>query len=408
MSPSAVTRLFVGLGAVRTGIEWAVWLGLLIWWIDVLALSPFELILTAVVLEVAVLTSETPTGVIADLYSRKWSMVLGLCLIGVSFFWSVASTNFWVILPAQALYGFGWTFTSGADIAWFTDELKGAQPENADTDNAIEVALLHRHGWGIAGGIVCVPLMMWFGRESVRGAIAAAGVLTILVAFGWALGAAERHFTPQRHRETFLGTLRKGVAVVRERPRLRRLVTVVLCIALPSVVIDRLGWARFIQSIDTGADSITLTGVLFLIAAITGLFVNWIVTRHIRHRGGTNGTNSNPLVVTVVVLLVLSAVGSLLIALGAGVAIIGIGLAAQDGTREAVYPVMDAWANRETPSEVRATVHSLMGQAGATSEAAGGLLFGLIAELAGVPASLTIAACLLLLGASFALPTLRD
>ena len=62
----------------------------------------------------SVLLGETPTGVVADMVSRRRSLVIGQALMGLAFIWAVVSTNYWVILPAQALFGIGWTFRSGA------------------------------------------------------------------------------------------------------------------------------------------------------------------------------------------------------------------------------------------------------------------------------------------------------
>ena len=113
-----------GLGTAE-GLEWGVWLALTVFWIVELDLSPLQLALLGIALEVAALVSETPTGVVADVYSRRRSVVLAQLIMGVAFIWAFASTNFWVILPAQALIGFGWTFRSGADTAWVTDEYQG-------------------------------------------------------------------------------------------------------------------------------------------------------------------------------------------------------------------------------------------------------------------------------------------
>ena len=38
-------------------------------------------------------------------------------------FLHVVTTNYGVLLASQALFGLGWTFRSGADVAWLTDEM---------------------------------------------------------------------------------------------------------------------------------------------------------------------------------------------------------------------------------------------------------------------------------------------
>jgi len=64
--------------------------------------------------------------------------------------------------------------------------------------------------------------------------------------------------------------------------------------------------------------------------------------------------------------------------------------------------VLDGWANRDAPSQVRATVHSLMGQATAIAQLVGGLMLGAIAELMSIPIVLGISAGLFALSSVLA------
>ena len=60
---------------------------------------------------------------IADRYSRRLSVLIGLPVIGVAILLQGAVPNFWAILAAQVIWGVGWTFISGANQAWITDEV---------------------------------------------------------------------------------------------------------------------------------------------------------------------------------------------------------------------------------------------------------------------------------------------
>src|SRR5512138_1997176 len=46
-------------------------------------LNPFELVLTGTVLEATAFVFQIPTGVVADVYSRRLSVILGYLLVGV-------------------------------------------------------------------------------------------------------------------------------------------------------------------------------------------------------------------------------------------------------------------------------------------------------------------------------------
>ena len=234
-------KVFVRGFGTSEGLEWGLWLALTVFWIVELDLSPTRLILLGVVLEGAVLLSETPTGVVADVYSRRKSLIVAQVIMGVAFIWGFASTNFWVILPAQGLIGFGWTFRSGADTAWVTDELRGSQEMDHDD---IERLLLKRHRWGMIVSLIVGPLTIAFGWwQSVQAVGIVLSVAYIGVALWMTVAMSEDHFTPGRERgQGAVETLRSGIQVVRTVPRLRVLVFVILLLYMGSEVFDRLGY----------------------------------------------------------------------------------------------------------------------------------------------------------------------
>jgi DHA3 family tetracycline resistance protein-like MFS transporter len=60
---------------------------------------------------------EVPTGVIADRYSRKLSIVLAVFLSGVAMITIGAFPDVVAVTAAMALWGAAWTFRSGAEDA---------------------------------------------------------------------------------------------------------------------------------------------------------------------------------------------------------------------------------------------------------------------------------------------------
>lgn len=396
-------RVFVWSGGLMEAIGWAFWLGATVWWIDILALSPFQLALMGVFLEASVLLGETPTGVMADLYSRKWSVVLSYALMGVAFIWAVISFNYWVILPAQVLFGVGWTFSSGADVAWVTDELHGARgtspSQDGESDNLIEPLIMRRQRLSFILGIVALLAMTWLGNWSVRIAMVGTGVAMMTMAAVLSVVMTEQHFTPQREESSFRDTLTQGLRVVRGVPRLRILAVTYFAMELGGEAVDRFGMKRFIDVVKLDQDSFLATGALFIVMAIAGLLVNLVVTRQME-----KGRRLPALAAT---LLTIAAAGVIFSAIGPAAMLIGIGLMFQDATRESAWSVITGWTNRDAPSEVRATIHSLVGQIGAFGEILGAIVLGMVAEWAGIPASLVIAGLLFLLAAGAATRGLR-
>src|SRR3954451_14489515 len=90
-------------------------------------LDAFQLVLVGTVLELTCFVLEVPTGVVADLHSRRLSILIGLLLIGLGLGLQGAVPTFWAILTAQVVWGAGATFTSGAIEAWISDEAGTAQ-----------------------------------------------------------------------------------------------------------------------------------------------------------------------------------------------------------------------------------------------------------------------------------------
>ena len=70
-----------------------------------------------------------------------------------------------------------------------------------------------------------------------------------------------------------------------------------------------------------------------------------------------------------------------------------------------MFPVMEGWANKEAPSEVRATVHSLVGQTTSLSQIGGAIILGGLAEATSVQVGLGAATALIGLAAMVALRT---
>ena len=386
-------RVYVRVMGTVEGLEWGFWLAASVWWIVILDLSPLQLVAMGAVLEVSVLVSETPTGVVADLVSRRRSILISQVLMGLAYIWAVASFNYWLILPAQALFGIGWTFRSGADTAWVTDELKGL---GRGEDDEIEKLLVRKHRFGILVALVSLSATMLVGTlTSVRAVAIILGLVMIAVGGYLHLVMREDHFTPGREQERgFVETLRAGLNVVVTRPRLRVLVGVIIGVDMGSEVFDRLGHKFFIDNGGWEDDSLIGLGALFLVLAVAGLAVNALAARALETGSGVARLAS--------VLLLVAAIGATITMSTSMLVFIGVGLMLQDSTREALWPVLEGWANRDAPSEVRATVHSLMGQATAMGELVGGMALGALAQVTSIRLVLAIAAGLWFLAAGLA------
>ena len=85
-------------------------------------LNPLQLVLVGTTIEVTAFLCEVPTGVVADVAGRKVSVIVGYSLLGCGFL-LYAVPELWIVLAGQVLLGVGFTFVSGAFVAWVTDEI---------------------------------------------------------------------------------------------------------------------------------------------------------------------------------------------------------------------------------------------------------------------------------------------
>ena len=366
-------------------------LGAVAWWVVDLGLSPFRLVLLGVVMELVVLVSESPTGAMADVFSRKWSIVLAWVLMGAAQILSPVSDSLVILLIWQGLFGFGYTFQSGADTAWVTDEI-GTEDDSLVMNKAIALVL------GIAVGVgVAIGLTQW----SVRGTMAVSGVVSLVVAVVLAATMTETNFTPIDRSErttsgAFLETWRNGFLLVRSSRVLRILMVATFIIAMVDETVDRLDFPRMRElgfpDVDA-QESAAIFGAIWvgmsLLALPAMLFASKRIDENTSNRRSTIWMGG------------LLAIGAIGIAMMSGTIFLlaVLGWVMRDVVRELIDPLGEAWVNRQAHSEVRATVISFRSQSMAFGELIGGLSLGLLAEIVSLQAAFFTGAVLLALSA---------
>ena len=73
--------------------------------VEVAGLDPLQMVLVGTVLELSVFLFEIPTGVVADVVSRKLSVVVGHAMMGLGFLVLALWPTFTVILLSQVIWG---------------------------------------------------------------------------------------------------------------------------------------------------------------------------------------------------------------------------------------------------------------------------------------------------------------
>jgi len=358
----------------------------LIYHVTTVELDPLQLVLVGTVLEATVFLFEIPTGVLADVKSRRLSVIVGYVLIGLGFIVEGSLPFFWSVALAQVVWGFGYTFTSGATQAWIADEIGEVRAGEA---------FLRGSQAAHVGGLLAIPISVALGEMNIALPIVLGGGLMILLALFLALTMTEEVFTPipAEDRTTFrlmLETVMDARGVVRRRPVLLTLLGIGLCFGLYSEGFDRLWTAHLLEDFAVPwagrVEPVVWFGVIRAVSSVVGLAATEIARRRVDTRRSLSIAralmlNAGLIVVT---LAVFGLTRTFWIAVLLNWFISTL--------RSIAGPLHTAWFNlRIDDPQVRATMFSVGSQVDAIGQIAGGPAVGAIGNVS-IRAALVVSA----------------
>ena len=380
-----LTRLYLTWHTIRALAFRGYWLVTSIYLVVVADLNAFQLVILGTAMELTVLAAEIPTGVLADTVSRKWSIVVSQVIMGIGMLATGLVTGFPALVITQMLWGFGWTFASGADVAWITDELD----DNSRIDRIL-TATARRRQYGAIAGMLGLGVLAWVTSMAV--AIMASGVIMLALGVFVALTFTETNFTPteeNRFQES-IGIFRRGLALSRADSEIMLVLAVTLLVNSGAEAFDRLHPKRLI---DLGFPEEPDPIVWFTVLGIAMLLVGAATLRMVEARIDQAGAPKMALFVACIA----GAVG--MITLGhAPNETVGIAgtLIVAGVSWTILHSVASIWVNRRTTSDVRATVQSFLGQTESLGEICGGVVMAILAQATSITVALTTSAALLL------------
>ena len=355
-------------------------------------LDAFQLVLVGTVLEATVLLFELPTGVLADAVSRRWSMIVGTVLIGTGFLIEGALPVLAAVLIAQAVWGLGVAFESGAVEAWLSDEI-GEAAANRAFLRAAQVQNI--------AVLLAVPVAGWLGHGSLATPLIAGGAGYLLLSGFLFLALREGGFASVggSERNPFRAiprTLSRATELGARRPLVWTILGVALFAGASSETFDRLWEARLIDGpgLPAGFDAATWFAILTGATAVLGIAAAELARRGLERRD-VGGTDRRPLVALLFGVTVVQ-----------GGAVMAFGLSGRLDLAVAMYlltrvsrtvhaPLLRAWLNRELDPATRATAFSAAGFADALGQVSMGPLLGFVAAALGMPVAFVIAGLLL-------------
>jgi DHA3 family tetracycline resistance protein-like MFS transporter len=355
----------------------------------IVGLNPLQLVLVGTTLEVSAFLFEIPTGIVADLYSRKLSIVIGFALIGVGFILEGSVPQFWAILLSQVLWGIGYTFTSGAREAWLADEI-GEKEANPLYLRASQVAMI--------AGLVGIAISTAIGTVSLQLPIQIGGALFLVLSLFIWIFMPENGFqpTPAEDRNSWRqmsDTAVEAVRLVRIKPALMTVMVLSLVYGLYSEGMDRLWTPHLLDNFTFPTIGNLEPVVWFGMISAAGMLLSIGAVEIVRRTVDTNSPRAVPVALAIIYgIMALATVG---FALAFNFPLALMALLMVRITRSGAGPLFTAWINQNVESRVRATVFSAYGQLNAVGQMIGGPAVGAIGTVYGLRLALTIAGIIL-------------
>jgi len=356
-----------------------------VYYINEAGLTPFQLVLVGTALECTVFIFEVPTGVVADVYSRRLSVVMGCLLLGTGLAIEGAIPAVAAIFIGEVVRGIGHTFTSGAMEAWLASEigeetvgnvyLRGSQVEQGASLLGIpsSVALAQ---WGLQAPILAGALI-----------IIGTGVFLIIAMRETSFVPAVR--TERNSWKATLETARDGMRTIRRSPFLVTFVLIALFAGMSGEGYDRLWEAHLLENIPFPAlldlQSTTWFGIIAGLSSVLSI----VVTETVHRRLDQSDERSVALVLVFCTAAQVAGVlgfawsGQFFLAVVCHlVATLCKGIAA---------PLRNSWLVRSVDPQLRATVLSTVSQADAIGQTAVGPVIGWIGSMRGLRIALSVA-----------------
>ena len=347
---------------------------LAVYYVTMIGMNPLQLVLVGTVLETTIFLFEIPTGVVADTFSRRLSVIIGMFVLGVAFVFEGSISLVVTVMLAEIIRGIGETFISGAREAWIADEVGEGEVARVylRATQVRQVAALI----GIGASVSLASLQLTLPIVLGGGLYLALGLFLVLT-------MPERGFqpTPRGERSSWqmLGsTFQNGVHVVRGQPVLLTILSIGILAGAASEGLDRLWEAHLLTNFSfptLGAlKPVVWFGIINAATIIGGLLATEILRRRVDTVSRSPQLTAWSLLgletLSVVTIIAFGVANNFMWALGA--------LLAKSVAGSLAGPLHSAWLVQNINPKVRATVLSMSSLTDAFGQTTGGPVIGVV------------------------------
>jgi MFS transporter, DHA3 family, tetracycline resistance protein len=406
-------RLYLILEAGTSFLLGITYATITVYWVVSGRLNPLQLLLLGTGLELAYFVLQLPTGVLADMVSRRLCVLAGLFIVGLALAMEGLSPSFANLLAAQVVLGLGAALNNGAQEAWIADELAGASEagseagsdaENEAVQNGMTSVYLRATQLGLVGTVAGSLLSGVIAMIGLNIPLLVGGGLICLFAVAVAFVMPERNFHPAarsagagavaRQSRTMLASqtrsTRRAIVAV---PGLLLLFGMTLFVGLWSESFDRLWGAFLLRDIRFprlgGLHPATWFSLLACAVAVVALGSTEVARRRTERLGSDS--------VAVGLLVLVLAIGAGVVALASAHSFeVAIGAyLAVSVLRPVLDPLVSGWMVTRIEPSVRATALSAKDMFDSGGQIAGGPVIGAVGTLASIRIALLAGAAAL-------------
>ncbi len=368
-------KLHLLRSALGSFAESVIWTAMMLYQINVVGLTPLQLVLIGTTMEATIFLFEIPTGIVADVYSRRLSVIIGSFLTALSYLLMGLVPVFGALLLGQVLWGFGHTFRSGAYEAWLVDEIGQERAGNAFIRGGQASNMAGLFGIGVS---------VLLGSVALHWPVLAGALLHLLVALVMLAWMPETGFkpTPRPERNTFqkmFDTFSEGAQVIRRRPTLMSILGIGLFVGLYSEAWDRLWQYHLLESIGlpvfANLQPVAWFGLFQVISILLGLAAAEVLRRRL------DMNNAAAMRRALFGINAVMIAGLIVYGLSQTFAVAILAFFAFTTVRGLAGPIFATWSNQQIDSNVRATVLSVQSQTDAIGQIAGGPPLGALGQV---------------------------
>lgn len=378
---------YVSMRGADALLRTTMYIVLSVYYVLVVHMNALELVLAGTMLELTYFLFQIPTGIFADVYSRRLSVILGWVIAGSTFVAEGLFARVVVILVAQAVMGMGEALIAGAESAWLADEV-GEELYGPVMLRASQVGQVA----AVAGILASVAL----GGISLNLPVVVGGALLMVFGGFLAVVMPETAFRPaKRDRllpwESIRHTLSGSIRLIRGNTVLLAILGVELLVGAGSEGFDRLWEAHIIRDIHLPSLAHTNVVMWFALTAILESVAAFAAGRLLRPRLERLTNRPGTMARLLSILNMVNVAAFVGFAFAGNLALAFLALIVLAVVRVPNDLVTSVWFNQNIPDpSVRATVMSMLGQTNALGQWTGGPLVGVLGAASGLTAALAV------------------